>query len=309
MWSFSGSKTFKRCQRQWYFKNCLANARAKEPVRRKAYLMSKLQSISGWRGSLVDYVISNIIIPAVKANRQITLSQAKKAAGEIFERQLACAKDHRLHEPDFSPSQMGDGFAAFYCREYEGEIPEDEILQARVDVERALSNLFSMRDLCTQLKSANYLVSQRNLRFSHSGETVQAVPDMIAFYKDRPPLIVDWKVHAFGVRHAWLQLGIYALALMRCKPHRDFSKYLGQWQETDIQLLEVQLLTNQIRDYTLTEMQVDTVDAYIAESINEIMLAIGEDGKDKLVPADFLPAISPETCQRCAYRSMCWEVA
>ena len=73
-------------------------------------------------------------------------------------------------------------------------------------------------------------------------------------------------------------------------------------------MLEVQLLTNQIRNYTLTEIQIDAVDSYIAESINEIALAIGEDKKAKLVSTDFLPAVSPETCQRCAYRSICWEV-
>jgi hypothetical protein len=57
IWSVSESKLFRRCQRQWYFKHCVANAQAKkDPLRRRAYLFSKLQSISGWRGQLVDTV-------------------------------------------------------------------------------------------------------------------------------------------------------------------------------------------------------------------------------------------------------------
>ena len=61
IWSISESKTFKRCQRQWYFKNCVASALAKkDPIRREAYLLSKLQTISGWRGQIVDSVLSEI---------------------------------------------------------------------------------------------------------------------------------------------------------------------------------------------------------------------------------------------------------
>jgi hypothetical protein len=71
-WSYSASRNFRQCQRQWYFKNIVASARAKEPLRRRAYLLSKLQSVSAWRGKIVDDVISKTLIPRINRRNAIT---------------------------------------------------------------------------------------------------------------------------------------------------------------------------------------------------------------------------------------------
>lgn len=115
IWSISGSRTFKRCQRQWYYKNILANARAKDPLRHQAYLLGKLQSISSWRGQIVDTVISNFIIPSVKGPRRSTIVEAKRAALGLFDRQLAFARTHPLHNPGFSPTKNGFDCVLLHC--------------------------------------------------------------------------------------------------------------------------------------------------------------------------------------------------
>jgi len=51
IWSVSTAKMFERCQRQWFFKTQLANAKAKHESRRRAWRLSKLQSLSAWRGN------------------------------------------------------------------------------------------------------------------------------------------------------------------------------------------------------------------------------------------------------------------
>lgn len=88
MWSLSESKTFKLCQIQWCYKNCLANARAKDPLRHKAYLLSKLQSISSWRGSLVDSVISNVIVPELKRKKFPSFADVQQEAMNLFDQRL-----------------------------------------------------------------------------------------------------------------------------------------------------------------------------------------------------------------------------
>lgn len=307
-WSLSTAKTFKQCQRQWYFRTCLANWKAKDPQRRKAYLLSKLQSISAWRGSIVDSVISEVVVPAIKAGQNPSLVHAQQMAKDLFERQLAIARLHPLHQPGFSPSKAGSDFAAFHCVEYGSGISEVEIERARAEIDQALTNLFTMSEVWSELKAARYLVKQRSLSFSHTGETVQAVPDLIAFYADKPPLIIDWKVHFFGVYRASMQLGIYALALVRGKPHKDFPVF-QRWEATDLRLWEAQLLTNQIRRYELNETRITEIDTFIAESISEMQLIVGDAKKPTLDPMVFLTTSSPETCQCCNYRSICWEPA
>jgi len=308
MWSLSAAKTFKKCQRQWYYKNCLGNAKAKDPLRRQAYLLSKLHSISSWRGSIVDSVISDVIVPTLKARQTPSLVVAQQKAKELFDRQLKFARQHPLYQPGLSVSKVGDDFAVFHCMEYGGEIPEMEIENAKIEIDQALINLFSMSEVWSEINTSRYLITQRPLSFLHTDETVRAVPDLIAFYPNKPPLIVDWKVHFFGVYRAWMQLGIYALALSQGNPHKDFPT-LSQWKATDFRLWEVQLLKNQIRRYELDESRIAEIDTFIAESISAMKLITGNIKKSTLDPMEFLPASSPETCQFCNYQSICWEAA
>jgi hypothetical protein len=307
VWSISESRTFRQCPRRWYFKNCVANAIAKkDPERREAYLLSKLQSISAWRGNLVDLVITETLVPALNSRRTVMLSELKRQAKHYFDTQLACARQHRLREANLKIKDSGDDFAAFYCMEYGGVIPEDEIVRAWDETCKALENLVQMKELSSEIKAARYLVSQRALQFKHSGMSVRAVPDLIAFFDDAPPLIVDWKVHFFGAQEAWLQLSAYAVALTRCSPHRDFPQSLAKWKETDIRLAEAQLLTNQLRRFALTSDDIDNVDAYIADSVTQILLATEGRKPIELHPDDFPVTNSPEACQRCPFRSLCW---
>jgi hypothetical protein len=246
-------------------------------------------------------------VPALISRRQYTLGEAKKAALNMFDQQLEVARAHTLHSPEFSATKNGSKVVVLHCMEYKGEILQDEIDRARSEVADAFDNLVKMRDLFALLKSSQKLIAQRALTFTHSGVTVRAVPDLIAFYKNEAPLIVDWKVHVFGVREAWLQLAVYSQALLRCKPHVDFPTDLGRWVPTDVRLIEAQLLTKTIRQYSLSNNELDRSEAYIAESATQILLTIGDREKSSLEASDFRVTSTPDACQRCAFRRICWQ--
>lgn len=306
-WSISESRTFRRCQRQWFFKNLLGNALAKDPVRREAYLLGKLQTVSSWRGNIVDSVVSDLIIPAIRSKRTVALENAVSRARELYDTQLAFARRHPLRDPGLSPAKLEGEFAAFHAIEYGEKIPQEELDRAWVEIETALGNLFRKKDLFDELRSATLLCPQRALQFKHSGMTVRAVPDVVAFFRDRAPLIVDWKVHAFGLQEAWLQLATYAVALVRCNPHVDFPGNMSQWCAADVRLIEVQLLTDRLRHYSLSDEDEETVDSYVAQSVTQMLLVSeGKKGKD-LAPDEFSVTSSPDACKRCSYRKLCWE--
>ena len=63
-WSYSDSRLFKKCQRSWYF-HSRANAKANDE-RRELFLLGKLQSVSAWRGAIVDTIISETLVPQWK---------------------------------------------------------------------------------------------------------------------------------------------------------------------------------------------------------------------------------------------------
>lgn len=205
-------------------------------------------------------------------------------------------------------ARYGADFAALYPITYGEALDEAELQNAWTDVEASLNNLFKgMAEVRALLRSADSLLPQRTLCFQHSDVTVRAVPDLIVFSQGNRTAIVDWKVHHFGVHEAWLQLGTYALALCRCAPHRDFPAVFRNCDPLSIGLIEVQLITGHVRSFRLTADELDRIDAYIAGSSTEMQLAMSDDEKD-LQPTDFPVATSPDSCQRCPYRMLCWEV-
>ena len=306
-WSYSASRSFRQCQRQWYFKNAVSSARAKDSFRKRAYLLGKLQSISAWRGRIVDDVISNTIIPNLNRGFCLTLKEAKRRARDLFNRQLTYARSHPITDLTLQVSKEGDDFAVFHQMEYEGELLEYEIQRAWCEIETALANLFSLDDIKYILKSSDYIVSQRALQFALMDDvTVLAYPDAIAFRRNASPVIIDWKVHAFGTNDAWLQLAVYAIALSRCKPHADFPDGF-ELQPQESTLYEVQLLTNMVRQHSLEEEQIIEAEEYMIGSAYEIAcLTEGKKYADLSVD-DFRSAVHAKTCERCAFRAICWE--
>jgi hypothetical protein len=306
-WSYSASRSFHQCQRQWFFKNIVANANAKDPLRKQAHLLSKLQSISAWRGSIVDKVISETLIANLNRGIPINLPKAINCARGLFDRQLSYARRHPITDSTLKVSQEGEDFTVLHAMEYEGELPEHEIERAWCEIETALVNLFSMENIKRILKSANYIVPQRPLQFTlMDGVTVLAFPDAVLFRENAAPAIIDWKVHAFGTNDAWLQLAIYAIALSCCKPHKDFPAGF-KVRPKEIMLYEVQLLTNVVREHLLHEQQIMEAEEYMLSSAYEI--ACLTEGKKcaALSVEDFRVTMYAETCQRCNFRAICWE--
>jgi hypothetical protein len=143
----------------------VASAKAKEPIRRRAYLLSKLQSVSAWRGRIVDDVISKTIIPSLNRRQTVTLGAAKARARGLFDRQLAYARKHPKADLDLQVSREGEDFTLLYGMEY-GTAPTDaEIQQAWDEIDRALINLFKMDGVRGALKSAEYVIAQRALQY------------------------------------------------------------------------------------------------------------------------------------------------
>ncbi|MGB2985836.1 MAG: PD-(D/E)XK nuclease family protein [Phycisphaerae bacterium] len=308
-WSISNTRLFHQCQRRWFYKVLYANARAKkDPDRREAYLLSKLQSVSAWRGNIVDDAISTVLVPALNRSQPVTLKSLKHRALAKFDAQLATARRHALREPGCNPTSMNGTFAAIYAMEYEGGISESEIVRARNEVETALDTLFGLTEVRTALKRARYCIAQRALAFPCQSYTVRAVPDLIAFFDDEPPLIVDWKVHFFASTDAWMQLGTYALALCRCTPHRDFpADRLDSLAPEDVRIWEAQLLKNQVRQHTITAEQLQDIDEFIASTGLAMQMAIDGRKGAELSAEDFPVTSNPDQCQRCQFRSLCWK--
>lgn len=305
-WSFTTGRMFRRCPRQWFYKAIFSKSRSKDPNRREAYLLSKLQTVSGWRGQIVDSVLSDFVVTELNAGHRPTLRAAIARARVLFNEQRSFALAHRLREPNLVPSQVGPAFAAFFKLEYGETIDISEFEQAWADIERALRVIWRNSELRQTVRNGRRLVAQRSLLFDHFGAKVRAVPDLIVFFADRAPLIIDWKVHSFGTRDSGDQLTTYAIALARTPPHTDFVTTGRRWNTEDIELIEAQLLVDSFRKHPLSASSIAQAEERIASGISAIQLACGGRDSSDLSPCDFPTARNAQTCRTCSYRKICW---
>lgn len=308
-WSVSKSKIFSRCQRKWYYYELAAHARAKDNVRREAYFLKQLQSISAWRGSLVDTVIQNFITPRLLSHTLPNENETLEYALNLMKSQISFGKERKHRNPALTKSDSGNSYCAFYDLEYDGELKEESLQNAEKEIVSALKNLLSSELLRNIAETNQYVISQRSLSFSPFEDVrVVCVPDMVVFFEDKAPLIIDWKVHFFGNSDAWLQLGIYSIALSQVTPHKDFPASFSELKgnASQIDLIEFQLLKNIQRKYSITEQDVLDIEDYILRSIIQMRNLVNGLSFNELDVDSFQTARNPQTCSRCQFKKSCW---
>lgn len=297
-WSFSSHKAFRRCQRQWFFKNILANSIAKDPQRREAHRLSRLVTVWSWRGRVVDSILSNAVIPQLARGRGISLDAALQQARNAFDQE----KPHESN-PD---REYNETPVRFVEMEHGLGLPASTLTKAWADIEASIRSFYANKVLIESIARAQYVCTQRPLSFNHDDATVSAVPDVICFYANEPPFIIDWKVNTAPIHDFWLQLAIYAIALTRCNSHKDWPVPHAGLEPTTMKLAEVQLLTDAVRTHTVTDDDVDEITELIYWSFNEMMLACGGKPNAKGLRAqDFLTAFNPSSCRICAFQKLC----
>ena len=222
----------------------------------------------------------------------------------MFDRQLVFARANRVREPGFTKTKAGKEFAALLDVEELGNVSEEAVAAARSDVHLALANLTKVPGLSKELRAARRIVSQQTFHFELCGKKIGVIPDLVAFYDDRPPFIVDWKVHFFGLRDARVQLLIYAMGLVRSRKGGGTAE--RAWTEGEVRTAEIQLLTGVVRRFSLDAESVVEMENYIIASQRAMARATG--GKDlaDVNPSDLPGILSEDGCANCGYKPICW---
>lgn len=311
IWSYSGGRAFRACQRQWFFRSLYGIGQAKKcPKRRGIYILGKHDSLSAWRGRLVDEVVSEYLVEASNVEDELpTSKQLTQIARQRFERQLQFAKVHSDVDHNLDIKGAGEAFALLKDVE---NLTEEDVEGAWLEIEQAIRTLYQLDRAKQVIKTSELAISQCALQFKLTDTTtVKAIPDLLAFAANQPPTIVDWKVHAQGTHDAWLQLAVYAIALERCNPHWNWKAYQpkGGFDRSNIRLIEVQLLTNVVREHVLDDDHFAKAEEFINSTSYEMSCLVDGRKTADLSLDDFAVARFPETCTSCSYKPFCWEAA
>lgn len=306
-WSYSASTTFAQCPRKWCYANLVANAIAKDPLRKEAHLLKQLGNIHAWRGKIVDHVISEFIVKKLNNREELDLEKILEYANWLIEEQLAFGKT--MSHRNATKSSIGHQYCAFFELEYGGTLDDATVAKARDEIKISLTNFHNSKLLSEIRKDASYLIPQRALQFSYANVSVSATPDLIVFFNSATPMIVDWKVQTPHHKDHWIQLGIYGLALSKAKPHNDFPK---KWNGViadprNIVLSEFQLLKNREQQYAITDEDILDIHDYIFNSADQMQGLVNGCKFSDLDITLFPTAKSPSTCMSCQFRKICWK--
>lgn len=309
IWSFSKSNIFRQCQRRWYFMDIMASHGKKNKIRRQAFLLKQLQSIHAWRGNLVDKVIEKKIIPMIRYGRSPAANENEiiDFMINLMEKQIDFGINQRHLEEGMTKTKAEDIYCAFYDIEYNGSLDENKLENAKNEALISIKNLIHSELVKEFEKEKPYLIPQRPLSYAIDGNTIRAVPDLIALYRHKPPTIVDWKVH-IGSADYRMQLGIYAFVLANGNTHSDFKSYERLLPDpTKYRLIECQLLNNKNRFYSLTEADSIEIEDKIYNSMMSMEILTSGQDFHSLDFRDFDTPYSEKTCNNCQFKKICWE--
>ncbi len=307
IWSISSFRSFLRCQRKWFYKEKVASRSNKVPFKRQVYLLSQLESIDAWRGKIVDYTISEFIIPQINRKQIINNSEVYNFARKLAEARYKFAMSNQYKEENLKKTEHSFDYTALYTFEFPNkkENQNDKFKKAWEEINTSLNNFQNNEKLLKYLYSSKYLIKQRNLKYKVHDFTIQCVPDLIVFFSDKPPHIFDWKVHYYGTKTYTEQLMIYALALKNCKAHKDFPD-ITMYSVEDFRLTEYQLLKNTLRHYTLIDY-VEEINDFIADGIYTMKMKSCDADYEDLNINDFEKTKNLDACKICSFKKICME--
>lgn len=307
IWSISSFREFQKCERKWFYDKKLASRSTKNAYRQEVYFLSELETIDSWRGQIVDYTISEFVILKMQKRQKPTyndvIAYAKKITKARYD--FAMAEGHK--EVGLKKTEHYYEYAPLYDVQYPASDLKVKLRKAWNEIDMSLSNFMNNKELLSHLRSASYLIPQRTLVYNSHDFTIKGVPDLIAFFPDEPPHIYDWKVHHSDTKTYTEQLLVYAQSLIKCWPHNDFEEYIKGYNVYDVRLSEYQLLSNKIRNYTVTDDYIERINDYIAGSLEKMSLKGCHKKFDELNCEHFERTSNLDNCINCQFKKICKE--
>ena len=234
-WSFSASRSFARCPRQYYYGQIAAcHSSRNDPLRREAFLLKQRKSLSLWRGNLVHDAIEQLIVPAWKNRHRPNWEDIIACMRATAERQLEFSAAGRYREAGMTKSKAGQAYCALVGHDPGETLLDSDVEAALETAEHALRNLAAMTDLHAEITACLPLFAELRVPVTYDGVSINARIDLLYFRQYGHPTIIEWKTYEGTVGDSELQGALYAWAL------RNHPKWRVDQPEA-VQILEVQL--------------------------------------------------------------------
>jgi hypothetical protein len=298
-WSFSADRCFRRCQRQYYFREIASWHNAKAPLRREAFVLKQLKTLELWRGLLVHEGIERFVIPSLQAGQRVDWDDAIVQTIATANQQFAFSAAKQYRAKGVTKTGARHEYCALLPHERGETIPQGAIEGVYDTIGRCFRNLSAMEELWGEFHGCGPLWAELPVRVDYDGARLEARLDLLFFHGYGKPTIIDWKAYeSQGGSDAHLQTALYGWSLCR---HPKWHVHDAE----DVQLLEVQLLDGRLIRHPSTKKGFEELEDRLYRSICEIRSLCGEGVFDEQDLSEYAYASNPNNCQYCPFRSLC----
>jgi len=298
-WSFSSHRTFRRCQRQYFFGSIAANHKTKDRIRKEAYLLKQVKQLSTWKGSIIHQGIHKFVIPYLVERKRIDWPAVSDKTLDLAKRQFAFSKALKYRHPGVAKSHHDD-----YCilteHDRGEDVPAEKIDEIYNEVVGCLNSPAFQKEIIPFVEGQKGYYSERNLSQKYEGAQISAVPDLIFTRPSGNVVIVDWKYeqdYSFG-DHSH-QVALYGWVLKH------------QWNIIEpelIELYEVQLREGRIVQHKFNTLVMEELEDFMFQSIHEIRSLCADHKYETQNIEDFELARNGNSCIYCSFVKLCREV-
>lgn len=301
-WSFSTERSFRRCQRQYYFREIAAWHNGRDPVRREAFILKQLKSPETWRGSVVHTAIERFVVSCWQTRQPVDWTAAIANATDLARRQFTFSSLRRFRENGVSKSAAGDDYCALTGHDREEGVPKEVLERTLHEIETALRNLSMMRDLLRYIEGRKTYFSELPVSVEYNGARINGRIDLMFFRGFGQPTIIDWKAYeSVAGSDAHLQTALYAWLLCR---HPKWNVPAPE----QVELIEVRLgrEASSIR-HRFDASRFRELEDRIFRSVEEIRALCGDGSYATQDLADYAFTENPNSCAYCPFRRLCQE--
>ncbi len=306
-WSYSSINILRQCNRKYYFNNILASHGRKNPLRRKAYDLKKMQNLAMWKGSVVDKFLEKRIIPAISKKETLDFELLANQAVLLARSQFDFSKYKLYKDPTISKEDAQDDFCILDIHEVGKPYSETELAEAYATIHQAILDIpvLKMPDgklLINFLKDCTSLVPNIASWMVYVEKAmVKPQMDLLAFDNFKP-VVIDWKLSESYTADYSRQLLICGITVYLKRVENPDKP---QYKYNDIRLYEVNLLKGVIKEHAFTEKKINDLIDYINLTSKDLLLLKNNLTGDINDIEDFELTDNEGHCKFCNHRSLC----
>lgn len=311
-WNISKLTVVRQCHRKLYFNYEVAHHAFTHPFRRKAFELSKVQTLKMWTGSVIDYAVAKMIIPIYWEKLVPDYKSIADEAVALAKRQFRFSALRLYHDNTVARSESAADFLILDVHEFNLSYTKEQIEEVYETIRNIIIAFPDYDSPVPSKRMADYLRTSKFLRadvknFNYlcDGIIIKPQIDLIRYFGKRQD-VIDWKV----ARNSQIDYSrqLILAGIVTSHNSRNTFKEKG-WTPIpyleDTHLYEINLMNGCIKQHPFTKESTALALDYVYSYCDDQELLSQNKQWNELNIEDYVRTDKADTCAGCKFKPLC----